>query len=108
MHSAQSRGPRKLRSRPPPSITPVYVSQLTVEALVGINPRRYLDLLAAHPNVTRAEVGKLRVVALEDLRALLARLSDTSTAEKPSSDVDDEPAASTDDVLAQLGVRRVR
>lgn len=97
---------RKLRVRASVATAPVSVSQLTVEALVGIDPRRYLELLADHPDVPRACVGKLRVVALDDLRGLLARLSTTSSGEREEHAPRADEPTTADDVLSRLGLRR--
>jgi hypothetical protein len=85
----------------------LFLSQLTCLAAAGVSPRRFLELLAAHPEVPRACVGKLRVVSVEDFRALLARLSKAATTETSVSEepTDDEPT-SADGVLAALGLRR--
>lgn len=96
--------PRQLRPRPDVVAAPTHVSQITCTALLGIDPRRYLDLLLAHPEVPRAAIGKLRVVALDDLRALLARLA-TSDDSAPAEVRDDAPATA-DAVLAAIGMRR--
>lgn len=100
--------PRKLRARAPIAIEPQYVSQLTSEQVVAIDARRYLELLAAHPEVPRAAVGKLRVVALEDLRSLLRSLASDSTGSDAvvvdTSAGDDDPPTTPDAVLARIGL----
>lgn len=103
--------PRKLRPRPPVSTNPVYVSQLNCAALFGIDPRRFVELLREHASeLTITKLGKLRMVAVEDLRVLLARLAladepDRSDATKPAVTCDETPET-VDGVLAAIGRRR--
>ncbi|MCL2777973.1 MAG: hypothetical protein FWD73_08210 [Polyangiaceae bacterium] len=103
---------RKLRPRAPITPTPMSVSQLTVEPIVGIDGRRYLDLLREHPECARSRVGKLVVVELDDLRALLRSLTLQSSPHTESDVHDDaglrcdEQPETADAVLAKLGLRR--
>lgn len=83
---------------------PTSVSQLTAEAVLGIDARRYLALVRAHTDELRVSpIGKLRVVPLDDMRALLARLATASSA----PEAPDDAPSSVDEVLAALGHRRV-
>jgi hypothetical protein len=84
----------------------VFVSQRNVEPLTGIDPRRYLELLAAHPTIPRACVGKPRVVAVDDLRALLTDLAATEADDEPEPRADDDQPESADAILELVGVRR--
>ena len=98
---------RTMRARGPVAVSPSHVSQLTCLAVAGIDPRRYLDLLGAHPEVPRSAVGRLRIVTLEDLRGLYARLAATATAETLADVDDDDQPRDADDVLRSLGLRRL-
>ncbi len=104
--------PRKLRPRPAVATSPSHVSQLTVEAVAGIDPRRFLELLSAHPDVPRAAVGRLRVVALDDLRDLLERLATTvkdagdDEGAGDDEDEDEDEPLTEEAILARLGMRR--
>lgn len=101
-----TRGKRATKPRDPIATAPTHVSQLNVTPIVGIDARRYLDLLVAHPEVPRAAVGRLRIVALEDLRSLLSRIATTSTTETAvDTDTDDAPMTA-DAVLSRIGMRR--
>ena len=104
---------RAVRPRAPVVVAPLAVSQLNCEAVAGINARRFLDWLAAHPAIPRARVGKLVLVEASVLLAHLAELA-TGGDERDDGDRDDErddkPANVTPDtvdgVLAALGRRR--
>lgn len=86
---------------------PVAISQLNCVQVVGIDPRRYLELLVAHPEVPRSVVGKLRVVAVEDFTSLLVALRfSRPLATDIVEDADDETPTTADAVLAELGLRR--
>jgi hypothetical protein len=98
---------RNLRPREPIAPAPTHVSQLTSLPIAGIDSRRYLELLIEHPEVPRACVGRLRVVSIDDLRALLARIASTSAPETtPAGLGDDDQLRSADDALRALGMRR--
>jgi hypothetical protein len=96
--------------RAPVVVAPLTVSQLNVEAVAGINPRRFLEWLAANPSVPRTRVGKLVLV---EAGALLARLSElaASDGEAAAPSLDGQPdndadLASVDAVLRACGRRR--
>ena len=105
---------RRLRPRAPIATAPSHVSQLTVEALFGVDSRRFLELLRDHANeLTVTAIGKLRVVSVDDLRELLSRLALASSstrvevdADAGDADNDDDQPATADEVLARLGRRR--
>lgn len=99
---------RKTKPAVPIAPAPLSVSQLNCLALVGIDPRRWLELLLAHAEVPRSAVGKLRVVAVDDLRMLLAALACTKDAADVIDPVeDDDQPTSAGDVLSRLGLRKV-
>lgn len=103
---------RQTRPRAPIAVAPLTVSQLNIEAVTGINPRRFLEWLGANPSVPRTRVGKLVVV---EAGALLTRLAELAAPTGDSSDLaavlDDQPdddtdLASVDAVLKACGRRR--
>lgn len=102
---------RRFRPRAPVVAMVSHVSQRNVEAVFGIDDRRYLDLLRDHADeLSVSNVGKLRVVAVEDLRDVLARLavkaSPHTRVSADAVDADDEQPTTADEVLARLGRRR--
>ena len=102
---------RKLRPREPVSAMPSFVSQLTSLPLLGIDDRRYRELLVDHPEVPRTRIGKLVLVELDAMRELLRRLaveapSGNAEAEPAGEDDDDRRLDSPDAVLAAIGRRR--
>lgn len=99
---------RRMRPRDRSLMAAVAVSQLTIEAVVGIDPRRYLELLAAHPELPRTSVGRLRIVPLDGLQDLLAHLAvSAAPAGEDGGEDDGEPSPLTaDTVLARIGLRR--
>ncbi len=94
---------RQMKPREPIAPHALSVSQLTTLALLGIDPRRYLDLLAAH-SVPHARVGKLRVALLDDVRATIRRISESSD-DTPEAECERQPETA-DEVLSKLGLRR--
>jgi hypothetical protein len=98
---------RNLRPRPPIVVAVAHVSQLNVEPVFGINAGRYLEVLAAHPEVPRAELGKLRLVAVDDMRALLDRIASSTDEDdggRDRVDVEEQPSTAAE-VLRLLGRR---
>lgn len=105
---------RRVRPRSPLVAMVSHVSQETSGPVFGIDGRRYLELLRQHADeLTITNVGKLRLVSVEDLRELLSRLAvDESTATdevdagaETEEDDDDQPR-SVDAELRRVG--RVR
>ena len=102
---------RRLRARSPIATAPSHVSQLNVEAVFGIDPRRFLDLLRGADALRVVEVGRLRLVEVEELREYLrgrpATVASTRVDADGSSDANADPLPETpDEVLAALGRRR--
>jgi len=99
---------RALRPRPPVALSAAMVSQLTSLPLLGIDPRRYLDLVVPLAREHVIAIGKLRPlpldVAVEALRGLAA--GDEQPAE-PAADEPRQPETG-DDVLRALGLERAR
>jgi hypothetical protein len=83
------------------------VSQLTSEAVLGCNARRYLEeivpIVEAHGFLV-ARIGKLRIASVEEVEsALLAPRAEGMTEQKTS--IDDGAPESVSAVLAHLGRR---
>lgn len=58
--------------RPPPTApSPLFVSQLTSLPVLGIDARRFLELLRARPDIPRRRVGKLVLVSAGVAREML-------------------------------------
>jgi hypothetical protein len=74
--------------------------------ITGIDARRFLELLGAHPVLPRTPVGRLRIVAVDDLRALLARLALTSGDASTDELLVDEQPETADALLARIGMRK--
>ncbi len=104
---------RRLRPRANVSPAAIAVSQLTVLAMTGIDPRRFLELMRQHAEVPRARVGKLVVVELGHLMELLGRLALDPAAsnrfdadDDAGGDDDDDQPSDVDSELARLGRKR--
>jgi hypothetical protein len=79
---------------------------LNCEATLGIDPRRFLEVLVPHcANV--ATVGKLRVVSIEDADEALRSLAKSSAESAATEDADADEDLTTDQFLAKLGRRRI-
>lgn len=91
---------RRLRPRPSTAAPPLVVSDQTAFDLVGLTARQLRDLLAAHPDVPRARVGRRVLVRADVLLALVDRLASPA-----SPDVPVGSPATVDDLLAELGRR---
>lgn len=86
-------------------IVPRLISQLTCEAAVGINARRFLELLPKL-GIHVAEIGKLRLVQIDAFESALMKLGDSSAIDDDEENVDDEQPTDASAVLAKLGLRR--
>lgn len=101
--------PRILKPLPPIAVRPTTVTQLTCLEMLGVNARRFLELLAAHPDLPRTRLGKLAVVRIEDWDrwvVLHASVADDAVRDG-DRDARDQPE-SAEAVLAQLGLRKRR
>ena len=95
-----SDAPRSRRRAPRELAAPALVSQLSAPSILGIDARRYLEIIvpACRPEVI--ELGKLRLVRLEVALAAIERLSRTRPELAP---VD---AESEGELARRLGLRR--
>jgi hypothetical protein len=97
---------RNLKPRAPVVVSAASVSQLTCLALLGVDPRRFLDVLIPRcSNV--AKLGRLRLVPLEDAVEGLRTLAvdDSESADEAVEPSEGQPE-SADEVLAALGMER--
>lgn len=96
---------RPTKRRDPVSAAPLSVSQLTALPLLGIDARRYLQLLAAH-EVPHAKLGKLRVAMLDDVRTILRELAAVPEGAQRDGNEEAPQPETGDAVLAAMGLRR--
>lgn len=99
-----ARRKRALRPRPPVPVAAAMVSQLTALALLGVDPRRYLDLVIPKCSGHVTALGKLRLVPLDIAVAKLSELAagDGAPISDEANEVDDQPTTAAG-VLAALG-----
>lgn len=99
---------RKFKPRAPVTVVPRMISQLNCEGVVGLNPSRFLEVIA-RLRVPVVHVGQLRLVALDVLVEALERTGESAQpdiAHESRGSEADQPA-SADAVLAMFGRRRV-
>jgi hypothetical protein len=100
---------RALRPRAPTAVAPATVSQLTCAAVLGVDPRRYLDLVVPRLAGRVAHVGRLRVARVDDVLAALAELASVNTDGTASAEAltehDESEPQNADQFLAALGRR---
>ena len=104
--------------RTPRAVAPVraaFVSQLTCEAVLGIDSRRFLEVLVPRCGRHVSKVGKLRVVPLDVAERVLRAMAEEQRAANDSDDgkaerapVVDVVPETVDGVLAKMGYERVR
>jgi len=98
---------RTRRSVPPVVMRPSFVSQSTTLALLGLCPRKFLEVLVPKCKADVIRVGRTVLIPLDVAEATLrtlamdaVELGDDTVAE------DDVQFASVDAVLASVGARR--
>ncbi len=100
---------RALKPRAAVALAASFVSQLTCLVLLGIDPRRYLDVLVPRCRGV-VHVGRLRLVpldvAVEALRGLAADV-DTEGADNANAASERQPESAAE-VLGALGYEVVR
>lgn len=94
---------RALRLRTPLTCTAALVSQLTSLALLGVDPRRYLDVVvpACRPDVIH--VGRLRLVELSRAVEVLRSMAAADAPASGETDDDDDQLTTPDAVLRAWG-----
>lgn len=92
---------RRLKSRPPIVVRPLFVSQDSAFALLGITARKFLELVAPRcERVTR--LGKSVLVSVDEAERVVGSMAVDSGDGEPVERDDDQPQ-SVDQVLAALG-----
>ena len=100
---------RPLLPRPGQTITPVLVTQLNCDAVIGVDPRRYLEKVVPLCPGHVAEIGKLRAVPVAVVLEAMRTLAGTRATEAGATPIalgDDDELDTADKVLARLGMRR--
>lgn len=92
---------RALKPRATVAAYAAFVSQLTSLLLLGVDPRRYLDLVVPLCRGHVTELGKLRLIPLDVAVEALRSLANAEPA-APVADTDDE-APTRDAILARIG-----
>lgn len=112
------RDPRKrtIKTRPPLVVRPLFVSQETAFAVLGITPRKFRELLVPLCSGSVVRVGKSALIPADvaegTLRSLSADAASGEADDGPDAAndaaVDDEKVQTADDILRALGRRRAR
>jgi hypothetical protein len=97
---------RRRKPRPPLVVRPSFVSQDTSFAVLGLTPRKFLDLLVPRCGGEVVRIGRTVLVPLEVAEARLRCLAGDSAAVEAQLDDEDGQPASVDQVLASVGMRR--
>lgn len=107
---ANAPAPRKVRPRPAVALRASFVSQETSLQLLGVDARRYLDLVVPLCKGAVVSLGKLRLVPLDDAEAALRGLAsnDSTSSEVDDDDVRVGQPETVDAVLAAIGRVRTR
>ena len=101
---------RVIRPRGVVPLAAVFVSQETCLAVLGVDARRYLELVVPLCKGDVSAIGKLRLVPLDVAEAAiraLAKAGDNETDDGAAA-VDPGEPRTVDEVLARLGWERVR
>jgi hypothetical protein len=105
---ATSQRQRRNREASAPLIAPAMVTQLTALLVLGIDPRRFLEIVRRHPELPRFHQGT-KLVAVP-LSAILSLAKPATDAHAPSHEDDATDAGdeltSVEQVLGGLGRRR--
>jgi hypothetical protein len=98
--------------RPPIVVRPSFVSQETAFAVLGLTPRKFLDVLVPRCRDEVVRVGRTVLVPTETAELALRSLTDDHAASAPdldptSHDGDhEESPATVDAILASVGMHR--
>jgi hypothetical protein len=111
---ALARRPLRPRLTATLAIAPAVVSDLTAPAVIGLEPRHFREFLRA-ANIPHAVVGRRAIVRVDQILEAVERLSrqglpPQSAPEENDERSDDDDGATdltADDVLAQVGRRRI-
>lgn len=101
---------RPVTPRPPVALRAAFVSQENCFAVLGVDPRRYLDRVVPLCRGHVVALGKLRLtpldVAEEKLREVAAAQSSEAAGAECGEDKDPDQPASINDVLRAVGRAR--
>jgi hypothetical protein len=97
---------RRRKPRPPLVVRPSFVSQDTAFAVLGLTPRKFLDLLVPRCRGDVVRVGRTVLVPLETAEAALRSMAGDGAHVDVQRDDDDGQPVSVDQVLASVGMRR--
>lgn len=101
---------RAFKPREPVTAMALFVSQLNVEPLFGVNSGRYLEKIVPHPICAGhlVKLGKLRLLPVRVVAAALEALAavDIGTTDAIPVTVGDHQPQSPDDFLRAIGMRR--
>lgn len=92
---------RTLKPRQPVAMAAAMISQLTSMPLIGVDERRFLDVVVPMCRDVVVSVGRLRLVPLDIAVERLRATAVGADAEAPDSDVSQPETAAA--VLARLG-----
>jgi hypothetical protein len=87
-------------------VRPSFVSQDTSFAVLGLTPRKFLDLLVPRCRGDVVRVGRTILLPIEVAEAALHAMAGNSTEVEAELDDDDAQPTSVDEILASVGVRR--
>jgi hypothetical protein len=97
---------RLRKPRPPVTVRPSFVSQETAFAVLGLAPRKFLEVLVPRCRGDVVRVGRTVLLPLEVAEAALRSLADGTNSEAADDRDNDPEPASVDAVLASVGMQR--
>ena len=99
--------PRARKPRPPVVVRPSFVSQDSSPALLGLSPRKFLEVLVPKCAGDVVRVGRTVLIPLDVAEGALRALSTGGDDDTKSTANDDTlTPTSVDAVLATVGMRR--
>jgi hypothetical protein len=87
-------------------VRPSFVSQDTAFAVLGLTPRKFLDLVVSRCRGDVVRVGRTVLLPIEAAEATLRSLAGDSPEVEAQRDDDDGQPVSVDQLLASVGMRR--
>jgi len=104
--------PRQKLPRPQVAVAPLFISQETAYPLLGITPRKFLEIVVPRCAGHVIRLGKTVLVPTAVVETRLREMADRDAGSGPlqTSDeaLDDDQPTSVDDVLARIGKERTR
>jgi hypothetical protein len=100
--------PRPRKPRPPVVVRPSFVSQDSSPALLGLSPRKFLEVLVPKCASDVVRVGRTVLIPLDAAEGALRALSTGGDDNDLDSNANDDSMTPTsvDAVLATVGMRR--